>query len=204
MWLERGLFLQISLPYCYGEKKAKSCIELWGVSLLFLHTMNNFANSTEWGIKKPMVAWRDLFYFGHKTAQHVKSTQNYNIPFLRWFKNYFSILWSFYSFTRGACLRARKAYILFLPLYVHTWQYTWLKQERILSQLLCVSCDGYSPFCSDHKCKHWLRQRSWFVFFFFLFYTSVVLHPFLLCLQIQGHFDFFKLFLHAVVFPWPC
>lgn len=38
-------------------------------------------------------------------------------------------------------------------------------------------------------------------FFLLLFYTSVVLHPFILCQQIQGHFDFFKLFLHAVVFP---
>lgn len=34
---------------------------------------------------------------------------------------------------------------------VGTWQCTWLKQERILSQLLCVSWDRYSQFCSDHK-----------------------------------------------------
>lgn len=74
---------------------------------------------------------------------------------------------------------------------VGIWQSTWLKQERILSQLLCVSWDRYSQFCSDHKCKHWLRQCSWF--FYFIPLLSCI--PFFLDPQVYKYKDILGFFL---------
>lgn len=73
---------------------------------------------------------------------------------------------------------------------VGTWQSTWLKQERILSQLFYVSWDGYSLFSSDHKCKHWLRQRSWFLYFIPLLSCILFLDP--QVYKYKGIFFFFK------------
>lgn len=95
---------------------AKSCIELWGFSLLFLHKMKSrLCLQTALSEESKSSWWLQWICFPLAIKLHDVSNPDKILTFLLW--DGFKIIFPFcdlFTLRRGACLKARKAYLLFL------------------------------------------------------------------------------------------